>query len=115
MIVVGGRDPGTNVSQPPANYSAFDNVTLYDPYIDVWYAQKASGDIPASREEFCAVTVRGDNGTYEMLVMIDSRPGPLPSFDSQQIHIRRTKRIDVRSLRRRLCLNYPRFRLVQSS
>jgi hypothetical protein len=66
MVIIGGRDPGTNASQPLANYFELSNVTLYDPYIDKWYAQQASGDIPAVRELFCAVTVRGENGTYEM-------------------------------------------------
>jgi hypothetical protein len=66
IVLIGGRDPGTNVSAPIANYFALSNVTLYDPYIDRWYAQQASGDIPPPREEFCAVTVPGDNGTYEV-------------------------------------------------
>jgi hypothetical protein len=35
MVIIGGRDPGTNVSQSPANYFEFSNVTLYDPYIDI--------------------------------------------------------------------------------
>jgi hypothetical protein len=55
MVVIGGRDPGTNVSKPPENYIGFNNVTLYDPYIDTWYAQQATGDIPAAGEMFCAV------------------------------------------------------------
>jgi hypothetical protein len=66
LVLIGGRDPGTNVTAPPTNYYELSNVTLYDPYIDVWYAQQASGDIPSPREQFCTVIVPGDNGTYEM-------------------------------------------------
>jgi len=66
MVIIGGRDPGTNVSQSPANYFEFSNVTLYDPYIDIWYAQEAIGDVPTVRELFCAVTVPGDNGACEI-------------------------------------------------
>jgi hypothetical protein len=67
MVIIGGRDPGTNVSAPSANYFGLDNVTIYDPYIDVWFAQHATGEvIPAIREMFCAVATAGDNGTYEM-------------------------------------------------
>lgn len=68
MFILGGRDPGTNATQPPANYIAFSNITIYDPYVDRWYAQQAERDIPDSREQFCAVSMPGDNGTYEMLV-----------------------------------------------
>lgn len=71
MIVIGGYDPWLSGSNwnPKGNaltYVSFDNVTIYDPYIDKWYAQRASGDIPRPRDMFCAVTVRGHNGTYEM-------------------------------------------------
>ncbi|KAF1987247.1 hypothetical protein K402DRAFT_55465 [Aulographum hederae CBS 113979] len=68
IVLIGGRDPGTDAKAKPANYISFDNVTLYDPYIDRWYAQKASGEIPAFRELFCAVTVPGDNGTFEIFI-----------------------------------------------
>ncbi|CZR63202.1 uncharacterized protein PAC_13099 [Phialocephala subalpina] len=61
MVVIGGRDRGTKVSQNSGTYFGFDNVTIYDPYIDVW-------EVPAVRDSFCAVTVAGDNGTYEIFI-----------------------------------------------
>ena len=44
----------------------FSNVTLYDPETGEWYWQETSGDIPYSRETFCAVGVAGPNNTFEM-------------------------------------------------
>ena len=66
IFVLGGWDPGFNINQPPTDYVGLDNVTLYDPYIERWYSQKATGDIPAPRGHFCAVAMPSDNGTYEM-------------------------------------------------
>lgn len=72
MVIMGGLDPGQNLSlgsslaQEDTSFTKFDNITLYDPYIDRWYTQTATGDIPAARKWFCAVSVKGDNGTYEM-------------------------------------------------
>lgn len=70
MVIFGGRDLGTNVTGPPTDYFKLDNITLYDPYIDVWSTQQATGEIPAIREQFCAITVEGSNGTYEMSVIL---------------------------------------------
>jgi hypothetical protein len=69
IVLLGGGDPGTNVSDLTyysSHYFDFSNVTIYDPHIDVWYAQTATGDIPGLRDSFCLVTIPGDNGTYEM-------------------------------------------------
>ena len=66
IFIMGGWDPGTVAGEVPSDYVGFDNVTFYDPYIDIWYAQRATGDIPLPRGHFCAVSVPGDNGTYEM-------------------------------------------------
>lgn len=66
IVIIGGFDPGTNASAPTKNYFDFGNITFYDPYIDRWYAQSAIGDIPGVREYFCAVSVAGDDGTFEM-------------------------------------------------
>jgi hypothetical protein len=69
IVLLGGGDPGTNVSDLTyfsSHYFDFSNVTIYDPYIDVWYAQTATGDIPGVRYSFCLVIILGDNGTYEM-------------------------------------------------
>lgn len=69
LVLIGGKDPMTNVSDAYygfSHYFNFSNITIYDPYIDVWYAQTATGDIPGVRESFCMATMQGDNGTYEM-------------------------------------------------
>jgi hypothetical protein len=71
IFILGGWDPEeavTSPSYPRGNYTGFDNITFYDPYIDRWYSQKVTGDIPAYRESFCAVSAKGDNGTYKMQV-----------------------------------------------
>jgi hypothetical protein len=65
-LFLGGCEGDRNVSAPMTKYYDFANVTLYDPYIDRWYAQHATGDVPPHRGQFCAVAVRGDHGTYEM-------------------------------------------------
>lgn len=70
MVIFGGRDLGTDVNVQTTTYFELDSITIYDPYIDVWFSQQATGEIPAIREQFCAVTVRGNNGTYEMLVLL---------------------------------------------
>lgn len=52
LVLIGGKDPGTNVSDAYygfSHYFNFSNTTIYDPYIDVWYAQTATGDIPGVR------------------------------------------------------------------
>ena len=69
IVLLGGWDPGTNVSDDSyafSHYFDFSNVIIYDPYIDVWYTQTATGDIPGARDSFCLVTISGDNGTYEI-------------------------------------------------
>ena len=66
IVLLGGGDPGTNVSDLTyysSHYFDFSNVTIYDPYIDAWHAQTATGDIPAVRDSFCLVTILGDNGS----------------------------------------------------
>lgn len=55
---------GFTESDPPN----FGNITLYEPSTKTWYYQKATGDVPAGRDLPCAVGIRGDKGTYEMLV-----------------------------------------------
>lgn len=76
MVVLGGsdpaRDPSLNWGATPGNNTMMllSNITMYDPYIGLWTAQRATGDIPPPREMFCAVSVAGDNGTYEMLVQL---------------------------------------------
>ena len=65
LITLGGEDPGLALDGSNTLIS-LSNITIYDPYIDRWFAQNAVGAIPEARESFCAVAVQGDNGTYEM-------------------------------------------------
>jgi hypothetical protein len=65
LVVLGGEDPGTPAI-PTSPLVLLDNITIYDPYIGRWFSQRASGDIPGAREDFCAVAIQGDNETYEM-------------------------------------------------
>ena len=73
MFVLGGFDPLQeafiwNSGLSPNHSIPFSNITIYDPYIGAWFAQRASGDVPPPSQLFCAVSVQGDNGTYEMQV-----------------------------------------------
>lgn len=63
LVVLGGEEPGRPVDQALAS---FNNITMYDPYIGRWFSQRASGDVPGARQDFCAVAIQGDVGTYEM-------------------------------------------------
>jgi hypothetical protein len=65
LITLGGEDPGL-ASDGSNTLLSLSNITIYDPYIDRWFAQNAVGAVPEARESFCAVAVQGDNGTYEM-------------------------------------------------
>jgi len=65
LVLIGGYDPDCS-SCGNSSYTYFSNITIYDPYIDLWLAQQATGPAPAPREAFCAVAIKGDNGTYEM-------------------------------------------------
>lgn len=44
----------------------FDNITFFDTESRTWHWQEARGQVPRSRERFCAAGQRGHNGTYEM-------------------------------------------------
>lgn len=44
----------------------FTNITFYDTKTKIWHSQPTTGEVPKSRELFCAVGVNGRNGTYEM-------------------------------------------------
>jgi hypothetical protein len=71
LVVLGGCDLGIipqlyTTETTLTNFVPFSNITMYDPYIGVWFAQEATGQIPPPRAEFCAVVVKGDDNTYEM-------------------------------------------------
>jgi len=65
LFVLGGLSVNPDPTQQ-SDVASFNNITMYDPYIDAWFSQHATGDVPTPRENFCAVAVKGDNGTYEM-------------------------------------------------
>lgn len=72
-MVFGGEDPGTAacvdaIDCRQTGFVSFKNISIYDPYIDVWFAQQAAGQIPSARSYFCAIAVQGHNNTYEMSV-----------------------------------------------
>lgn len=64
LVIIGGLDSCSSCGSD--DYTSFNSITLYDPYINAWFAQQATGAAPSPREGFCAVSVKGDNGTYEM-------------------------------------------------
>lgn len=68
IVLIGGREPGPEANTPAYQnrYYGLDNVTIYDPTINKWFAQRATGDIPNFREDACAVATRGNNNNYEM-------------------------------------------------
>ena len=59
LLVLGGTP-----SAPPT-YFPFDDIPIYDPQSRQWSSQRASGQIPPSREVGCVVGVEGNN-TYEV-------------------------------------------------
>lgn len=72
VFVLGGWIPNPDIASlrpftgHESNYFDFSNVTFYDPYLDIWFVQQASGDVPTGRGQFCTVGVLGTNGTFEM-------------------------------------------------
>lgn len=52
-----------------SNLLSFGTIYIYDPSSNTWHNQTASGTIPESRDRFCSVGVRGDNGTFEIFIM----------------------------------------------
>lgn len=59
---------GTLNNAPPL----FDNITIYEPNTQTWHNQIATGNIPLGRDGLCSVGIQGDNGTYEMYVLLPS-------------------------------------------
>jgi hypothetical protein len=66
LFILGGQDPALIPSNPSPEFLLYSNVTIYDPYIGRWFSQMATGEIPSARVDFCAVSMKGDNGTWEM-------------------------------------------------
>ncbi|KAG9237421.1 hypothetical protein BJ875DRAFT_418229 [Amylocarpus encephaloides] len=68
LFVLGGKDPGLTAQGKNADLVPLSNITIYNPYIEQWSAQRATGDVPLARTRFCAASVKGDNGTYEIFI-----------------------------------------------
>jgi hypothetical protein len=66
LVMLGGYSSPLTKFVPGKGHLSFANITLYDPAARRWYWQTAQGDIPRSREEFCAAGALSTNGTYEM-------------------------------------------------
>ena len=47
-------------------YADFQTVSMYDTVKEKWFWQRAGGSVPRVRENYCAVGVRGPQGTFEM-------------------------------------------------
>jgi hypothetical protein len=56
-------------SRPPDGVRDLRNVTFFDPVSQQWYWQIATGAVPSARQNFCIVSARSQNNTYEMYVV----------------------------------------------
>lgn len=68
LIAVGGENPVTEESVYQTGNAMADmaEITLYDVASGAWYQQKATGEIPPPRSEFCAVGVASRSDTFEL-------------------------------------------------
>jgi len=67
LAVLGGESTIPEVyKEDGSGLMPFDNIAIYDPATRRWYNQSTTGTQPSQRERFCAVGVKGLNGTYEM-------------------------------------------------
>ncbi|KAL3964455.1 hypothetical protein ACCO45_001459 [Purpureocillium lilacinum] len=49
-------------------YADFQTVSMYDTVKEKWFWQRAGGSVPRVRENYCAVGVRGPQGTFEIFI-----------------------------------------------
>ncbi|KIX09321.1 uncharacterized protein Z518_00400 [Rhinocladiella mackenziei CBS 650.93] len=71
IMVVGGESPPTEASFYETGTAMTDMsvITLYDIESGNWYTQKATGEIPPPRSEFCAVgSATGDGQYFDLFV-----------------------------------------------
>jgi len=68
ITIVGGASPPqqTFVYEGGASLRDMSEILLYDPSSNTWYVQRATGDIPPPRTEFCAVGASSDGQTFEL-------------------------------------------------
>ncbi|OAG35070.1 hypothetical protein AYO21_10743 [Fonsecaea monophora] len=71
MVVVGGANPSRQAFEFQQETSLRDmaDIILYDVSTGEWYVQRATGDIPPPRTQFCTVGKASSDGkTYELFV-----------------------------------------------
>jgi hypothetical protein len=67
LAILGGDSPDDHNYQMGGSIRDLSNITVYDIHSQVWYHQRATGDVPPPREQFCMVGAQGtDNSTYEL-------------------------------------------------
>ncbi|KAL8955754.1 MAG: hypothetical protein Q9193_006509, partial [Seirophora villosa] len=59
---------GTSLPRRDDNLLDFARLQVYDAATNTWYEQRATGNIPAGRVEFCTAGVESTNETYEIFV-----------------------------------------------
>lgn len=73
FFVIGGtKRSATTIEE--RTIRSFNNITFFDIETRTWHWQEAKGDVPRSREYFCAAGQNGNNGTYEMYEHLPSPP-----------------------------------------
>ena len=74
LVMVGGESPPTEASQYETGSFMTDmaTISLFDISTQTWYTQKATGDIPPPRSEFCAVGAVSTGGGkhYDLYVLL---------------------------------------------
>ncbi|KAI9766840.1 MAG: hypothetical protein M1839_004763 [Geoglossum umbratile] len=69
LVFLGGDSPDNHIYQTGDSMRDLSNVTAYDIHNQKWYYQKATGDVPPAREQFCMAGAQGtDNSTYEIYI-----------------------------------------------
>ena len=66
VVVLGGQTADSLLAfNDGRQYVPLSNISLFDPDGQVWFHQKAIGDVPDQRDRFCVAGVRGgDNSTF---------------------------------------------------
>ncbi|KAI4115378.1 MAG: hypothetical protein LQ345_004014 [Seirophora villosa] len=59
---------GSSLPRRADNLLDFARLQVYDAATNTWYDQRATGNIPAGRVEFCTAGVESSNETYEIFV-----------------------------------------------
>ena len=72
VVAIGGQYvPQLNQWNDGQAYVPTNNISVFDPSIQTWYHQTASGDVPSERDRFCMVgTGAGDNSTFGQYIKL---------------------------------------------